>query len=112
MSAPVLWVWVFGIHPDVKDTTTRKLLVGALAALPYRGQTRKETEMEKKYVVEKIRGIYSGAGWQSKSDIVEEWAVIIEPYGIQVKSFKTEAEAVEYLKSSIETRLHDKEMSK
>lgn len=26
------------IHPDVKDTTTRKLLVGALAALPYRGQ--------------------------------------------------------------------------
>lgn len=57
------------------------------------------TAMEKKYTVEKIRSIHSGAGWQSKSDMVEEWAIVIEPYGIQVKTFKTEVEAVEYCKS-------------
>ena len=53
--------------------------------------------MEKKYTVEKARGINSSAGWQSRSDMVEEWAIVIEPYGIQVKTFKTEAEAAEYL---------------
>ena len=60
---------------------------------------RKGTAMEKKYTVfVKICGIHSGACWQSRSDMVEEWA-IVEPYGIQVKTFKTEAEAVEYCKS-------------
>ena len=52
--------------------------------------------MEKRYTVEKIHSIHSGAGWQSKSDMVEEWAIVIEPYGIHVKTFKTEAEAVEH----------------
>ena len=29
MSAPLLWIWVLGIHPHVKGTATRKLLVWA-----------------------------------------------------------------------------------
>lgn len=31
LSVPVLWLWVWGNHPPVKDTTTRKSLVGTLA---------------------------------------------------------------------------------
>ena len=33
MSAHVLWIWVLGIHPHVKGTSTRKLLVWALSAI-------------------------------------------------------------------------------
>lgn len=52
--------------------------------------------MEKKYEVKKINVCYSGAGWQSKSDMREEWAIVIEPFGVTVKTFKTEAEAVDF----------------
>lgn len=33
-----LWFWVLGNHPHVKGTSTRKLLVVALAASPCQGQ--------------------------------------------------------------------------
>lgn len=44
MSATVLWIWVLGSNPHVKGTTTRKMLVVALAA-PSAGAKRKERKM-------------------------------------------------------------------
>ena len=50
----------------------------------------------KRYSVQKITGVYSGAGWKSRSDMKTEYAVVIEPYGISVKTFEDEKEAIEY----------------
>lgn len=59
-------------------------------------------KMEKRYTVQKIHGIYSGPGWQSSSTLIEEWAVMIEPFGIIIKTTKTKAEAIEYLNKKLE----------
>lgn len=58
--------------------------------------------MKKTYTVQKIHGLYSGPGWQSSSILVEEWAVVSEPFGIIVKTAKTEEEAIEYLNKKLE----------
>lgn len=58
--------------------------------------------MKKMYTVQKIHGLYCGPVWQYRSTLVEEWAVVSEPFGIIVKTAKTEAEAIEYLNKKLE----------
>ena len=49
--------------------------------------------MDKHYEIKEINALHSGPGWQSHTNMTTEWAVVIEPYGISIKTAKTKEEA-------------------